>query len=110
MVCKLRRYENEEVVTYSCYQVRDLKNAWLAGFRKQNKSDMFSRNGKDDPAFVRYLESINEFLENCQCEADLQEEVVPALNKRPVGELIAEAKERRERGESPWKDKIHKNI
>jgi hypothetical protein len=40
---------------------------------------------------------------------EIKEQPAP-LNKRPVGELIKEAKEKRDRGESPWKDWINRKV
>ena len=81
--CKLRRFTATGIETYTCAEVRELRDAWLLDYRLRNRSDMV----KIDASYVQYEKEIDEFLSNCKC----------------VGEKIREAKERRDRGESPWK-------
>ena len=83
MGCKLRRFTAIGVEEYTCSEVRKLKADWLKEYRVRNRSDEL----RVDKSSERYEKEIDEFLSSCKC----------------VGEKIREAKERRDRGDSPWK-------
>src|SRR4051812_46635209 len=92
----LSRFEIDSIKKYSCTEVKLLKESWLKKFREINMSDMV----KTDKSYDRYKKEIDSFLSDC---TDVEEKP-----KKTVGELIIEARERRERGEGPWKDYLKK--
>ena len=80
--CRLRRFTATGVEEYTCAEVRELKADWLKEYRVRDSERVMI-----DMAYVQYEKEIDEFLSSCKC----------------VGEKIREAKERRDRGDSPWK-------
>jgi hypothetical protein len=64
---KIKRLNNEkgilELETYSCREVKLLRDEWLKSFRQLNCSDNFKSNF--DAAFERYKEGLDEFINFC---------------------------------------------
>jgi hypothetical protein len=91
--CKMCYYDrldcNSHEITrhdFFCHELREKKDQMLVEFRKKNQSDRLKR----DLAYEKYANDLYDFLMDCKCDDDW-------LAKR-----IALAKERRERGLSPW--------
>ncbi len=73
MKCKFSRYEETSngiiLKRYSCEEVRSLRDQWITDFRRINKTDVVERTRKDT-AFEIYKKSIDEFIEDCKCNAE----------------------------------------
>lgn len=75
MVCKFRRYNRAEynnnrviIEDFTCDQVRELKDQWIAEFKKKNLSDFVIASMGNDPSLDIYVEDIFRFLGKCKCE------------------------------------------
>lgn len=97
--CRLKRFTSDDASTFSCDEVRLLKDMWLIKFCEDNSV----RDKEKDRMYLCLKENLNKFLSNCNCN---QKKEIPDTKEMEsesrVSKNIREAKQRRERGESPW--------
>jgi hypothetical protein len=69
MVCTLSKLEKRDgneyfqICSYTCDEVRNLKDKWLEDFRKRNRSDEVIR----DEMYEQFKQKIEDFLSECDC-------------------------------------------
>lgn len=106
MSCKLR--VSFDRPPYTCEEVRQLKDSWLAEYRKNNRTDEIIESGMEDRRYNDYRESIDRFLRQCKCLDECPEckpEDHEGTACRHEMRNIELAKIKREIGDSPWKRK-----
>jgi hypothetical protein len=66
--CLMTRLEGDppEFKTYTCFQIKELKETWKKEFRENNRVD----ESRKDRYYDSFCESINEFLNQCKCQYD----------------------------------------
>ena len=65
--CKFGRLEKNEIVKYSCSQVKRLSEKWKKEFRDKNFTDKLNERGIIDKQYEEFCGQINSFLKNCTC-------------------------------------------
>lgn len=69
MSCRLKSLDEEfSHRTYTCNEVRELKEIWKKNFRIRNKSEEIEEIIGRDPAYESFCDQIEYFLCSCTCE------------------------------------------
>jgi len=65
MSCKLAVFKDNQVVKYTCHEVRNFIEKWKRDFYIINAC-----RSEKDKAYMRYCESLDEFVSQCKCHED----------------------------------------
>lgn len=66
--CYIRREQTIDREDYTCMEVRQKKEAWLAEWRKVNHSEFVEKTCGQDLAFEEFRNSIEDALKDCKCD------------------------------------------
>jgi hypothetical protein len=85
--CKLRFFceDGHSIITYTCDEMRKIKDDLLEKKRKDNQTDRVEKSGWKDKDYHNYKNELEEFLKKCECNQSYRKDRKKGLSKESPG-------------------------